>query len=209
VAPPARLVSFLGAVGAARPSRLSAHDSGCCLEAREWLLLVNASRCRLSNTTAPGWLRDRYDWGPSRWPLHWCEAVRSKELDCGALADMAEECLRGEGLTTARAQVIKSFSPTDVDHWTRRWREAGGATWWIGEGIIYHEDVAIVGQELRLFDPTNSAWVHESALRGYGRIIAIRFIPAITGVDGSWGAYADGDWHITDAALHGRTERAS
>lgn len=191
------------------PSRLAMHTSSCCEEAREWLLLANTSRCRLSGTAVPGWLRDRYDWGPCRWPFHWCEAVRSTELDCGALADMADECLRSEGLTTSRVQVVKSFSPTDVGHWARRWRAAGGSTWWIGDGLIYHEDVAIMGRTLRVFDPTDNAWVDETALTGYGRIVAIRFVPAVRGVEGSWAAYADGDWHITDPSTRGQTERAS
>jgi hypothetical protein len=122
---------------------------------------------------------------------------------------MVDECLRSEGLATSRVQVVKSFSPTDVDHWAMRWNAAGASTWWIGDGLMYHEDVAIVGRTPRVFDPTDNAWVDETALTGYGRIVAIRFVPAVRGVEGYWAAHADGDWHITGASTHELAERAS
>jgi hypothetical protein len=122
---------------------------------------------------------------------------------------MVDECLRSEGYCTSRVQVVKAFSQRDVSHWARRWSAAGAATWWIGDGLIYHEDVAIIGPELQLLDPTDSTWVDESALIGYGRIVAIRFVPAVGSATAPWAAYADGGWHITDPSIRLQHERAS
>src|SRR5574342_271092 len=85
-------------VGVARwkvqpPSQLVDHGHDCCRVARAWLVsldysldsvLASADRFR-----GPGWIRDRYPWGPSRWPLSWCEVVVAEQLDCGALTALA------------------------------------------------------------------------------------------------------------------------
>ena len=69
------------------PSHISSHRGGdCCSLALSWLRGMAASH---ADDRTGRWVRDHGQWGPSRWPLHWCEAAREEVLDCGALAALA------------------------------------------------------------------------------------------------------------------------
>src|SRR3982750_4162909 len=67
-------------------TRISHHGSACCEAARTWVLSMDYSLLNGSSPyTGPRWIRQRYEWGPTKHPIHWCEAVKEKTLDCGAL----------------------------------------------------------------------------------------------------------------------------
>ncbi len=71
-------------------SHISHHGKPCCETAREWFLSMDyALLAGESPLTGPRWIRARYEWGPSAHPIHWCDAVKRKTLDCGALAALA------------------------------------------------------------------------------------------------------------------------
>ncbi|MDP8916647.1 MAG: hypothetical protein M3M95_05515, partial [Pseudomonadota bacterium] len=55
-------------------SALSHHGGACCDIAREWVLATDFSQLGdAAALTGPRWLRQKYPWGPSPWPMHWCE----------------------------------------------------------------------------------------------------------------------------------------
>src|SRR3712207_2487200 len=73
-------------------SAIQHHGRPCCRLAREWVFATDFSQLNgESLLTGPRWIRHKYKWGPSKWPIHWCEAVEQKTLDCGALASLAHE----------------------------------------------------------------------------------------------------------------------
>ena len=67
-------------------SELVHHDSDCCEEARLWFLSFARSmeigafdRYQIK---APTWLSKQFDWGPSEWPMSWCQVVKEEVIDC-------------------------------------------------------------------------------------------------------------------------------
>ena len=54
-------------------SVISHHGERCCEIAREWILSMDYAQVNAGSLLAgPRWLRQRYTWGPSSWPIHWC-----------------------------------------------------------------------------------------------------------------------------------------
>ena len=86
---------------AATPSTLIDHGA-CCARARDWLVATSRSMDFASTDgfmlSAPRWLTHRFGWGPTRWPISWCEAVRQKTIDCGIFAAFAREIFSAKGL---------------------------------------------------------------------------------------------------------------
>jgi len=73
------------------PTILMHHGKLCCETSREWMTATDFSTLNGGNLLAgPRWLRERFKWGACSHPIHWCETVRKKTLDCGALAALAQ-----------------------------------------------------------------------------------------------------------------------
>ena len=174
---------FVDASGALRDwqdwpaSNISHHGAPCCDVAREWVLAMDYSQLNASPTlTGPRWLRQKYTWGPSCWPIHWCEAVKEETLDCGALAALSHEVFTARGLTSFPVQLIQHFS----DDATRQWRERWGArdipVRWIMEDLIYHEGCAVLvgDDEIKVWDASTGCWVDPKQRGGYGSLLALR-----------------------------------
>lgn len=158
-------------------SYMSHHGEQCCNIAREWFLSTDYSQLNAGTKLAgPRWLRVKYIWGPSAWPLHWCEAVEQKTLDCGALAALAHEAFIARGVESYPAQLIQQYTDENANHWSQSWDEALVSVNWIKEDLIYHEACAVVGQddEIRIWDPTASWWVNPKQFGGYGGVLALR-----------------------------------
>lgn len=72
-----------------------AHHGACCDRARGWIVAMARSHDFAATDgldyTAPRWLTRRWRWGPTRWPIAWCEAVRAEAIDCGVFAAFAVE----------------------------------------------------------------------------------------------------------------------
>ncbi len=159
-------------------STISHHGGTCCEMAREWILATDhAQQGDAAALTGPRWLRQRYPWGPSPWPLHWCEAVERKRLDCGAHAAIAHELFTARGVKSRPAQFVLQFNKDSTRHWADKWKEEEIAAAWIDGDLIYHEGcaVALGGDEIKLWDASAGWWIdNRQQLGGYGSLISVR-----------------------------------
>jgi hypothetical protein len=90
---------------------LSHHGEACCDVAREWIVAMDFAQLNGGDRlSGPRWLRQKYEWGPSPWPMHWCELVERKVIDCGAHAALAHEAFTARGVTAFRAQFVQRYS---------------------------------------------------------------------------------------------------
>ncbi|MCA1658913.1 MAG: hypothetical protein LC627_06425, partial [Verrucomicrobiaceae bacterium] len=163
------------------PSTMSHHGGRCCEVARQWILAMDFSQLNGATTlTGPRWLRKKFKWGPSPWPLHWCEAVRRETIDCGALAALAHQLFLGRGVQSYPVQFIMQFSEDAGRQWLASWDRGNGGLHWIHDGLIYHEGCAVVADanELKLWDATASWWVNPKQFGGYGAVLAMRLFDA-------------------------------
>jgi hypothetical protein len=158
-------------------SRLSHHNEACCDVAREWLLAMDFAQLNGGDVlSGPRWMRQKYEWGPSIWPLHWCEAVGAETIDCGAHAALAQEAFTARGVTAFRAQFIQRYNSDAINQWRLKWDEKQGSVHWLEEDFIYHEGNALlVGQdEVKLWDASAGWWLNPRQSGGYGSLAAVR-----------------------------------
>jgi hypothetical protein len=160
-------------------SELSEHEQSCCRTAREWLFGMDRSHMPAGELlSGPRWLRQRVKWGPSRWPLFWCEAVAATTLDCGALAALAKQVFLERGVPSYTAQFIQQYTKRDSIHWYRSWQRAEAPVCWIQNDLVYHEACAVaVGDgDIRIWDPTAGWWVDPRQVIGYSGVLAARIL---------------------------------
>jgi hypothetical protein len=172
-------------------SSISHHGAACCDVAREWVLATDFSLLAdTSPLTGPRWLRQRYPWGPSPWPLHWCEAVERKRLDCGAHAAISHVLFAARGVESFPAQFVQQFSDEATGHWTAKWAEEALPPAWINADVIYHEGCAVVTEsdEVKLWDASAGWWIGEEQPGGYGGLLSVRVLsPGAEGRTLRWG----------------------
>jgi hypothetical protein len=173
-------------------SQLSHHGAACCNVAREWVLAMDLAQSDGKLLSGPRWLRQKYKWGPSPWPMHWCEAVKRKTFDCGAHAALAHEVFRGRGLTSFHAQLVQKYSEGATEQWGTQWTEHDVSCHWLNGEHIYHEATALLVQEdeLKIWDASAGAWINPHQFGGYGSLVAVRI----------WGA---ADWAGTEGLRWG------
>ncbi len=169
------------------------HARDCCLVAKEWFLAMDKELRRGdSETEAPGWIREHFRWGPSQWPLNWCEVVQRSVLDCGGLAILARESFTARGIVVLPAQVIRLHSQEDCEQWKIGWQNKGCPADWIHTPYVYHEAVAVVrGESVQLWDPSENSWIEPDLQPGYASTVAIRVIATASGSNRVlvWGKY--------------------
>jgi hypothetical protein len=160
------------------PSQISHHGQMCCEIAREWITATDFSELGGGSTYAgPRWLRQKFNWGASAFPIYWCEVVRRQTLDCGALAALAHEVFTVRGVKSFRVQLVQRFSQVATNQWSCSWRVDGDLPLrWIDKDLIYHEGCAItVGDgEIKVWDASAGWWVDSKTGDGYGSLLAIR-----------------------------------
>jgi hypothetical protein len=184
------------------PSVMLHHGKPCCSIAREWLFSTDHSQLSGQNQlTGPRWLRRKYDWGPSQWPMTWCYAVEQDSLDCGALAAMSRAVFDARGVLCHSVQLIQQYSEDTTSHWSAKWVDHPASTHWIQGRLIYHEACAIAlsGNEVRIWDPSAGWWVNPKQFGGYGSIVAMRVLTEHPVADSFvWGAnvIAGNKWEI-------------
>jgi len=151
-------------------SELSCHEGHCCVVARKWLQAM--ARAAASEFSPHPWpIAHRWRWGPTRWPIHWCEAVRAGELDCGALAEFSVLVFQAAGHKPLRVQLIQRFPEELTGHWVSRWRSMPETQRWIWGDLVYHEAVAIeTAGNLTLWNPSESRWLTSEE----GLVVALR-----------------------------------
>jgi hypothetical protein len=166
-------------------SNLSHHGGSCCEVAQHWIVGMDLAQLNGGDRLAgPRWLRARYEWGPSPWPMHWCELVERKVIDCGAHSAVAHEAFAGRGVTAFRAQLIQRYGADAHAQWRSRWAADEVSDHWIGDDVIYHEGNAVLigGDEVKLWDASAGCWLNPRQTRGYGSLAAVRLLS-----DGQWG----------------------
>jgi hypothetical protein len=174
-------------------STLSHHGEACCNVAREWVLSMDFAQLNGADlASGPRWLRQKYKWGPSPWPMHWCELLKRKAIDCGAHAALAAEVLAARGLTAFPTQLVQTYSADATDQWRRKWTAEEVSCHWLDGKHIYHEATSLlVGQdEVKIWDSSAGCWINPRQDGGYGSLAAVRiFAPAgVGGGDGlRWG----------------------
>ncbi len=183
------------------PSTLSDHGTACCATARAWFHAMSRSMWR--GQGGPSWIRRRYEWGPTCWPLHWCEAVQAKELCCGAQAALSVAAFRAHGLDAVPVQLVQRYEAHNLPHWHRRWERGGANPAWAADAMVYHEACAVLdGDAVRVWNPTGTTWLTPEQDSGYASIAAIRVGGAMPGGRRVlWGARALplGEWVATGA----------
>ncbi len=159
------------------PSVISHHGAMCCEIAREWIAATDFSELGGESVlTGPRWLRQRFNWGCSTFPIYWCEAVRRKTLDCGALAALAQEVFTVRGVKTYRIQLVQKFSEVATNQWSINWNAENAAPCWIENDLIYHEGCAIAlkNDEIKVWDSSAGWWLNPKTGDGYGSTLAVR-----------------------------------
>lgn len=158
-------------------SEISHHGGMCCEIAREWIVSTDFSELGGASVyTGPRWLRQRFDWGASSFPIYWCEAVRKKTLDCGALAALASAVFAARGVKTFRVQMVQRFSEISTGQWSNSWNDSSEQLAWMNDDLIYHEGCAIAGNEgeIKIWDASAGWWINPKSKDGYGALLALR-----------------------------------
>jgi hypothetical protein len=168
-------------------SVLSHHGAACCDIAREWVLAMDFAQLNGADlSTGPRWLRARYKWGPSPWPMHWCEVVKLKTIDCGAHASLSREAFIARGLTAYPAQLVQRYSEEATDQWREKWGQEQVSCHWLDGKHIYHEATALlVGDgEVKIWDASSASWIDTAQSgAGYGSVVAVRIFTDTDGED--------------------------
>ena len=187
-------------------SAITHHGRLCCRIAREWIFSTDYAQLNGEHPlTGPRWIRQKYTWGPSSWPIAWCEAVDRKTLDCGALAAITHEVFTARGVKSYPAQFIQQYSEDSARHWQKKWNGEEVSTHWISEDLIYHEGCAVVvrDNEIRVWDSSAGWWVNPKQFGGYGGLLALRVCAAqADAADFKWGAHrvAANQWQKIERA---------
>jgi hypothetical protein len=175
-------------------SEISHHGGMCCEIAREWITSTDFSELGGSSIyTGPRWLRLKFNWGASSFPIYWCEAVRKKTLDCGALAALASEIFNARGVKNYRLQMVQRYSEVSTSQWSNSWHDTSEQLRWMNDDLIYHEGCAVQvsDSEVKIWDASAGWWVDPKTKDGYGSLLAARLsgynLPS--GVCFDWGKH--------------------
>ena len=155
------------------PSVIAHHGAECCDVARAWYTAMDRSMWR--GHGGPSWISQRFPWGPSRWPLHWCEAMEAEELDCGAHAALSIEAFRARGIRVVPVQLVQRQEVHHLPHWHDRWGQADASPAWARAGACYHESCATIEDgRAEVWDPTIGAWLTPHHMHGIRSVAAVR-----------------------------------
>jgi hypothetical protein len=159
-------------------SCLSHHGTACCDIAREWVLAMDFAQLNGADlSSGPRWLRAKFKWGPSAWPMHWCEVVRRDTIDCGAHAALSREVFAARGLVAFPAQLVQRYSEDATEQWRGSWSKEDVSCHWLDGEHIYHEAAALLVRdgEVKIWDGSAGSWVNpRQAASGYGSVVSIR-----------------------------------
>ena len=169
-------------------SNIVHHERPCCDEARRWFLSYARSMeigmGSQFGLKAPTWLSQLFEWGPSEWPISWCEVVKEKVIDCGVFAALAREVFKAQGFEPHPAQALLSYNETCTGHWQEYWdqrkkkkkRNHREFFPWIGDHVVYHELCVLELNDgnARFYDSTWGIWHLPQPRTGFGALLALR-----------------------------------
>lgn len=165
------------------------HDAPCCEEARLWFLAyaksAEAAQSLHTRIKPPHWLGQLFTWGPSPWPIAWCQLPKAKTLDCGVFAALAREVFEAQGVIAHPAQALIRYNDVCTSHWKDLWkngskkmskRKAEELFPWIGDEVVYHEIcvLELPGREAKVYDSTFGYWIEPEKREGFRGLLAIR-----------------------------------
>jgi hypothetical protein len=173
-------------------SYISHHGAACCDLAHEWLIAFDFAQLNGGDIlSGPRWMREHSTWGPSAWPIHWCEAVDAKVVDCGVHAAIAQEAFIARGVRAFRAQFVQRYSTDAAASWRENWGKENVSDHWIDGDAIYHEGNAVLvgDDQVKLWDGSAGWWINPRGDAGYGSLAAVRIEADLDGfADGlRWG----------------------
>ena len=173
-------------------SHISHHGEACCDIAREWLIAMDFAQLSGGDVlTGPRWIREKQEWGPSAWPITWCQAVGRRIVDCGVHAALAQTAFEARGVRAFRAQFVQRYSNESAEQWRLKWGVEQVSDQWIDGDRIYHEGNAVLvgDEEVKLWDGSAGWWINPRQAAGYGSIAALRITGNADGLsDGvEWG----------------------
>jgi hypothetical protein len=173
-------------------SHISHHGTACCDIAHEWLIAFDYAQLNGGDVlTGPRWMREHSKWGPTAWPIHWCEAVDADVVDCGVHAAIAQEAFVARSVLAFRAQFIQRYSADATASWRENWDKESVSDHWIDGDAIYHEGNAVlVGtDEVKLWDGSAGWWINPRGEMGYGSLAAVRIEADLEGFEDGlrWG----------------------
>ena len=159
-------------------SHLSHHGEACCDIAREWVVDMDFAQLNGADlTSGPRWLRAKYKWGPSPWPMHWCDVVCRDTIDCGAHAALSREVFQARGLTAFPAQLVQRYSEEATEQWRGKWSQEDVSCHWVDQNHIYHEATALMMADgtVKIWDASAACWMSpRQPGDGYGSLVAVR-----------------------------------
>jgi len=158
------------------PPCILSHNKDCCIVAYEWFIaMANSHLTKGKAPKGPYWIRQRWKWGPSEWPLYWCQLIELNTLDCGALRLLAQKAFELQEVAVFPVQLVQQFSPQDTQQWRQQWQCCGHSSDWILEDLAYHEACAVLrwDNHIEIWDPSENCWISPVS-QGYGGVVAIR-----------------------------------
>lgn len=167
----------------APPTEVVDHGARCCAAARALLIGVHNAMGG-DDRLSLGWIGERFEWGPVRWPLAWCELPDMSVGDCGVHAAVGAYVLESAGMSVHRVQMWTRASEHELRHWRSLWASESAKESWLGREACYHECVAVGKKEVRVLDTTERVEWTDPATDG---IVAMRIAAPHSGVV-EWGA---------------------
>lgn len=158
-----------------QPSLLSHHGQKCCEVAWHWFRAMDYSLRGGGSSNPPAWLRDEFDWGPSTWPIYWCDVMQTDSFDCGVFAAVARALLHSREASVVAVQLVEHFNEENVTNWRSRWTEADSNVDWVAGSVAYHEAVGLLEEDrIVIWDPVDNLLVVPPNGDGYGELAALR-----------------------------------
>ena len=190
------------------PSQVTHHGASCCVSAKSWIRAFDRSAARSDGGwRPPTWIRQRYEWGPLRWPVSWCQIVDGDVLDCGALAGLATEVFRMRGDSASQIQLALHYPASVMAGWQSMWETAGTPADWISGRLCYHEATVVVQDgQAHIWDPTDTQWLEPGAASSgsFGRVVALKPSENAASLNGAiqWGTteLPVGGWTVVNGA---------
>jgi hypothetical protein len=170
-------------------SSLLHHDKACCEEARLWFLSLACSMDGWATgqfeLKAPTWLSQKYEWGPSLWPMSWCELMKEETIDCGVFAALARDIFRAQGHQAHGGQCLLQYNDRCTGHWQDLWKERMPSLdrqrefkgfKWIGQSVVYHEVciIEMADQTAKVYDASFNQWYEPEGRKGFAGLMAVR-----------------------------------